>query len=681
VNEIAISGGNLFAATFTGVFRSTDSGGSWSDASFQLPKATAITIAADANGKLYLSLFDRGMRISTDQGTTWGQTPVASNRVVLILHASTDGSVYAGTTAGRVLRTTDGGTTWQDNSSGQTNPILAITSPAPGVVLAGTTNGLFRSTDGGITWAPGSIVPGFVRSLENRGQGHVFLSRGQLILTGGELLESLDSGLSWQSLGSPSPDGATFDLASTSNGDLVAATFGGGRVFVSTDGGHAWSETTPPVVDFGVHGLVIDAQDRVFLATVGIGVLRSEDGGTSWSEANQGLTGYQVEDMAVTLDGDLVVATSASGTFRSQDRGASWQRWNQGLNRSSVTALAGDASGRMFVGTSPSGMFERAAGAASWTDISTGLGGNDAVTTILVAGNEDLLIGKASFGIWRRTGGAPWQSANCGLTDPAIVALVQRAPPDPILAGTLFAGVFSSPGPGSCWTLDNEGLPDGSPVRCMVLEPSRGDVFAETLNGMFRLESGVSSWIPTTLTTPLVKALATDAGQIFAGVGLFNENPLNDVLVSGDRGDTWSSIRGDLSTSEPITALGSLGSDLFAGMWHGGLFVQRGGITGVEPPASLQETRPRILTSRPNPFRERIEIDFLTAKRGHVDIAIYDCQGRLVRVLVDDSRSAGSFTAVWDGLDEGGHPAPSGIYLCRLHSAKATAERKIVRWR
>jgi flagellar hook assembly protein FlgD len=44
----------------------------------------------------------------------------------------------------------------------------------------------------------------------------------------------------------------------------------------------------------------------------------------------------------------------------------------------------------------------------------------------------------------------------------------------------------------------------------------------------------------------------------------------------------------------------------------------------------------------------------------------YDLAGRLVKVLVEGERAAGSYEAVWDGKDTTGRSAPSGSYLARL---------------
>jgi hypothetical protein len=73
-----------------------------------------------------------------------------------------------------------------------------------------------------------------------------------------------------------------------------------------------------------------------------------------------------------------------------------------------------------------------------------------------------------------------------------------------------------------------------------------------------------------------------------------------------------------------------------------------------------------LYPAAPNPFNPRTTIRFDLPGVGQVRLAIYDLAGRLVKVLVEGERAAGSYEAVWDGRDTSGHSAPSGSYLARL---------------
>lgn len=70
------------------------------------------------------------------------------------------------------------------------------------------------------------------------------------------------------------------------------------------------------------------------------------------------------------------------------------------------------------------------------------------------------------------------------------------------------------------------------------------------------------------------------------------------------------------------------------------------------------------VTAHPNPFNPRTTLSFDLPRAEVVSLAVYDVQGRLVRVLVDHSRhDAGRHQRVWDGLDDQGQTAASGIYF------------------
>ncbi len=49
-----------------------------------------------------------------------------------------------------------------------------------------------------------------------------------------------------------------------------------------------------------------------------------------------------------------------------------------------------------------------------------------------------------------------------------------------------------------------------------------------------------------------------------------------------------------------------------------------------------------------------------------MDLSVYDMAGRLTRTLVRENLAAGAHAVVWDGQDQDGRLAASGIYLYRL---------------
>jgi hypothetical protein len=81
---------------------------------------------------------------------------------------------------------------------------------------------------------------------------------------------------------------------------------------------------------------------------------------------------------------------------------------------------------------------------------------------------------------------------------------------------------------------------------------------------------------------------------------------------------------------------------------------------GEIPPSTF------AVRNHPNPFRPRTTIRYAVPEDGEVRLDVFDATGRRVRRLVDGWRRAGVHRTVWDGRDEDGGPAASGIYVYRM---------------
>ena len=93
----------------------------------------------------------------------------------------------------------------------------------------------------------------------------------------------------------------------------------------------------------------------------------------------------------------------------------------------------------------------------------------------------------------------------------------------------------------------------------------------------------------------------------------------------------------------------------------------------VEPTTAVEEeqaARPgafRLSQNVPNPFNPSTWIPFELARSGHVRLTIYNLAGQKVRTLLDKELAAGiGYTTFWDGKDEGGRDAASGVYVAEM---------------
>jgi hypothetical protein len=88
-----------------------------------------------------------------------------------------------------------------------------------------------------------------------------------------------------------------------------------------------------------------------------------------------------------------------------------------------------------------------------------------------------------------------------------------------------------------------------------------------------------------------------------------------------------------------------------------------------------------IVQNHPNPFNPSTAITYevkpaVDNVQVPVDLMIFDVHGRLVRTLIDERKSTGTYTVNWDGRDERGVMAESGVYLFRLQSGKDVSLKK-----
>ncbi|NUQ40146.1 MAG: T9SS type A sorting domain-containing protein [Calditrichaceae bacterium] len=80
----------------------------------------------------------------------------------------------------------------------------------------------------------------------------------------------------------------------------------------------------------------------------------------------------------------------------------------------------------------------------------------------------------------------------------------------------------------------------------------------------------------------------------------------------------------------------------------------------------------------PNPFNPETIIQFDLPMNGAVTLKIYDIRGRLVKTLADGEFPAGTHRVKWDGRDERGNEAASGVYLYHFVAGNYRQTRKMV---
>jgi PKD repeat protein len=80
----------------------------------------------------------------------------------------------------------------------------------------------------------------------------------------------------------------------------------------------------------------------------------------------------------------------------------------------------------------------------------------------------------------------------------------------------------------------------------------------------------------------------------------------------------------------------------------------------------------------PNPFKPETTIRYAIRESGPVSIRIFSVNGQLVRSLREDYTTPGAYEVRWNGKDDGGRTAPSGIYFVSVKQGIESSTTRVV---
>jgi subtilisin family serine protease len=200
----------------------------------------------------------------------------------------------------------------------------------------------------------------------------------------------------------------------------------------------------------------------------------------------------------------------------------------------------------------------------------------------------------------------------------------------------------------------------GKPIHASVLLPSDLDAARVVLAGV-RLQGTV----PPILSGTRVLDLNGDG---HADLDLaFDRDAAGRVLPAGDL--------------VPVVITGELpGVTLFTARDTVRVVGKKTVAPGVELEDDLAPAVSALHQNAPNPFRASTVFRFDLASAGPATIRVYSANGRLVRTLITAPLPVGRFLAGWDGRDDRGADAPSGVYFVRLSVSGEAPFQTVRRW-
>ncbi|MFA6197646.1 MAG: hypothetical protein WC734_00620 [Patescibacteria group bacterium] len=290
------------AANDGGVFRSSDRGETWTQKVFvSKEKKKTVTIGnvdtrvllfePGNSSTIYLASEANGLYRSIDSGDTWSKTGLNIGRITsLDINPDVPKTIYA-TTGQSLFRSTDGGDKWSSiytNTLANNNLFNTIVDffDTQRIYLTDNIGSIYKSYDGGDSW---QTIKSFNKPVSILKMNPIDSRKLYAAIKGGGFQYSGDGGVNWLSL----QDG----LKKYQSGDIINAIafdpVHGDTVYLGTnygllksiDNGLTWQEI-PTLIKHNTQSIrtvTIDpiSTQRIYISTDTI-VYRSDDGGQTW---------------------------------------------------------------------------------------------------------------------------------------------------------------------------------------------------------------------------------------------------------------------------------------------------------------------------------------------------------------------------------------------------------------
>jgi hypothetical protein len=527
----------VLAATYGGIYRSTNGGTSWSRS--QSPTWVMNNFTFDpANANRVFSGSGYLMR-SDDGGVTFTQLPNTQQPPSGVSEAwfNRDGSyLFVSTGSAKVYRTSDLGANWTDVTGTwpSTNPIEAMgidPNDANTLYVAVRGSGVYKSTTAGTSWALTGAGPATSSTYVIH----------RIVVKPGD-----------------------------SNRIVVSCNDG---IYVSGNGGTAWSHPYP----YGTSAIAINQASPQSVAAIAYNgaVLLSADSGDSFPTTGANLRGYyQLThlEFETGTSGRLWVA-SGDGPLLSADAGVTFARRTSGMRAESLASLtvSDDGTAYALFSPGPGGVFKR--GANGWQAVnnnslmtaglfSVGYNGGPLMYEVAVApqnGNflyaifyNDAIVKSIDGGSNWTYAGSPVLGSNRQFRQIAI----DPSNTNVAYAGSQTDGVWKTVDAGQNWIKRSSGLPDN--ITAFVID--RADPLVvyvgasgSGVSGVYKTSDGGMNWSPagTFGTFYAVLDIAVDPSNsrvVYAAMG-------DGLHKSTDAGANWTLL--DFGNAAPIGSGGA----------------------------------------------------------------------------------------------------------------------------
>ncbi len=567
-------------------------------------RLTAIAIHPSNESVIYVGSPGGGIWKSINAGSTW--QPLTDNNSLwmsvfaLTIDPTNQNIVYAGTSGSGILKSINAGATWAPAGAGPTGTIrkILIHASAPNTVFACASNGIFRSTNGGTSWAQVHTVS--KEDIEFKPD-----DLNIMYATGNDVIRSTNNGLTWTSVGAAqgiTNTGRTLVAVSPANPNYVYIVQASGslfgRMYKSTDAGISFITTVVGNPASGTnyfgyetngtgttgqatYDMAIDISPvnaaEVYIAGIicwkSVNEANSFTAITAWSLPNT--IGYNHADVhGLYWINSTIYSLSDGGVYKSTDNGDNWTDLSTGLgirqfyrianSKTNATVITGGAQDNGSVAKQASG---------TWVDWL----GADGMEGLVSPTNHLNIWGTSQNGsIYRSTNGG---NSYTGLPKPSagqwVTPLAIHPTNETILYGG-WTGVYKSTTSGTSWTNISAGTITVTLADLAVAPSDPNYIYASTGTTLYVTTNDGATW--TTRTAPsTINDIAVDPTDP-TKIWIACNSTTNRIMVSTDAGATFTNISANLPgiVARTVVVDDNTPRGIYAGMNIGVYFREEG---------------------------------------------------------------------------------------------------------
>lgn len=591
----------LLVGTITGIFRSGDSGETWTrlptSRTPDLIDVESLAMDPRSTNVIYAGTWHLPYK-STDSGQTWSVINKGiiddSDIFAIDIDPGNANHIIASACSG-IYETGDAGGSWHKvqgipSQSRRTRAIMQHPT-IPGLVFAGTTEGFWRSAKGGDnnSWMVTTSRQLEINSIavHPRNPNTVYIGTnnyGVMVSTdGGKNFVPSNGGFSGRFVNTILADR---ENSSRVYATTINTTTGGGFFFVSSDGGTSWQPSMrnmpPRLIGYSI---LQDERDpnTIYLGT-NLGMYRSTDRGSSWAPISGRKPATPPKKKRAT--GGAVRKTTTQGRAAATTRGAGAtpqkpatvrpsdevvRHAQEALDRAGYTI--GSADGQMGSRTVAaikrfqadrylpvSGQLDEATVAALGISSGTGVAAaahvavlSDPVNALVSSSNQSgqlEILAATNAGLYRTPDpNLGWDRISYGRGMDSRTTCIATSTQNSalILVGTATSGVLMSHDAGQTWQ-QVSGVPNTSPVNVIVQDPQRSAfMYVGTKQAFYMSHDGGEHWARRGGNLPFgdftsILINPRNTNELFVGNAYQNGETGGGVYRSNDAGTTWVRI-------------------------------------------------------------------------------------------------------------------------------------------